>query len=1098
MAFALAKPDTAHYFHATLEQFCHAAVQDIRRLFYAAAAALTTLEHEPVELTYDETDHVFTLRHHNRLGSQLDDALCRIIRNHAASESAEVTRFAECALGDPFDEEEEVGSEQSDTPNVDDQALTTHLVNFDGINTYGKARAFHLRDLPPALRNRILSRHNILHLATTVSLRRVQLDPQNEQQVFGGSLGDKLPKLSDAEIDDMDWFFQLSRFGPFTRTIRLSAPRDPQPEVEPERYSGEEPRIGQWLQGMGDTRQVDPNAQPEMGGEQYKFASGRTLHNNALARVRKPKGIPLVDNQIFESPPVVQLDAESSGFAALMRPGAIGDAFSDSPSSDPESDEANPFESMRPVKVVEAAKSDTTSSGAFTPLPTPQGQGKGALVNAAPSSNASSSRPHPRSHFLSATASSQGAPISEGVFPNDGRSYARADRFGLTGDAANHVAWEKENAATLLSRPSKRAPRTYDEMASTRAESATASGRDSNIDSLAITAVTPMSYSETPLGGNEPWARNIVRPEIIVPMGNLVNTDVSLDDTSPPKAPQYPPGLANTYASVANTNRPKPRYPPGLYPPLGSIGDQRSNIVDATNAARVPRGSTHPATSQTTERNTSTKDTQEDDALISFPDEKSSTQTTPQEDDDLMSFKHDDDGPLIEYGKAPDEEAPRLYRTMGQQTRSKHQKKKNKASTNRSTPFRPAQLELPSPPPPPKPKQSTVIKKDVKAQVTAKPEQSLHLEQAIDNLLSSSSFDEKFSGVEIRFGLALMTDADDLVADRGLRSADMQEKLDDLLPEHRNAIFPQVLGRRLEDGVCLLRLPTTLKKSISPYAGEARLLETWQDAGLHGIHDMRSYEITIAVPGGCEWLLTFDPEEPEDVQIRPLKDVQQQTSIYIHYPERVWDARIRSRPNTSSSSNKPHADLNEPLERNIRTFLQTFHSTESGAASEDGLPDFEAIVPESAFVITNFLAKREFIRNMVMASDAPPPEDSIATGSGSTWVVSQVWDLHVQGSPLNRGRVNNSNNSVLAIFAQNEETMRSRGRVWWEACLKYEEAPRDDDNELEVLLNEVVARLDSVGMPSVPAAGGGGGGGGAGTVSGKGKAARGKEYVPYW
>jgi len=169
-----------------------------------------------------------------------------------------------------------------------------------------------------------------------------------------------------------------------------------------------------------------------------------------------------------------------------------------------------------------------------------------------------------------------------------------------------------------------------------------------------------------------------------------------------------------------------------------------------------------------------------------------------------------------------------------------------------------------------------------------KPESSLHLEQAIDNLLSSSSFDGKFSGVEIRFGLALMTDADDLVADRGLRSADMQEKLDDLLPEHRNVIFPQVLGRRLEDGGCLLRLPTTLTKSISPYAGEARLLETWQDAGLHGIHDTRSYEITIIVPGGCEWLLTFDPDEPADVQIRQLKEAQQQTSIYIHYPERVW------------------------------------------------------------------------------------------------------------------------------------------------------------------------------------------------------------------
>jgi hypothetical protein len=38
MALAIAKSDTAHYLHATLERLETVAIQDINRLFYATAA----------------------------------------------------------------------------------------------------------------------------------------------------------------------------------------------------------------------------------------------------------------------------------------------------------------------------------------------------------------------------------------------------------------------------------------------------------------------------------------------------------------------------------------------------------------------------------------------------------------------------------------------------------------------------------------------------------------------------------------------------------------------------------------------------------------------------------------------------------------------------------------------------------------------------------------------------------------------------------------------------------------------------------------------------------------------------------------------------
>jgi hypothetical protein len=1076
MALVTAKSDIAHYLHATLERFDTVAIQDISRLFYAAAAKVAAVEHELVELSYDESAHVFTLKHHNSFGGQLDEALGRIIRNYVASESDAVTRFAECALGDPLDDDE--FDSESEAQDEDWQALITHVVNFDGINTSGKARAFHLRDLPPVLRNRALRRHNIENLATTISLRRVRLDPKTEEHVFGGSLGTQLPNLSSAEQEDMEFLLRLLSFAEFVRKITIPGAHDPKPEVEHLRFAGKEPAIGQWLEGMGEAGQIDPEVQPEMGGEQFKFAHSRTLQNDSLARVRKPKGVPLADLQLPEGQPLEQPDAKpSGGFAALMRSDAISDAVSDS-------NDENPFEAMKQTRVAELAKSDnaSTSGGVFTPSSTSREQSVLTIATRAANALSYGSQQH-RSQNLVATPSSQGVPRSEGGFPTDGRSHAKADRWGLRGDAANHVAWENENAVSLLAHRAKRAPRTYDDLASTRAESAASvSGRDSRMDSAPIAAMTPMSYNETPLGGNEPWAKNIVRPDIFVPMGTLVNTDVV--DTSRPKAPQCPPGLANTYASVADTSRPKaPHYPPGFYPPLGSTEEQRPKIVNATNTARaslVNSRSQHPAASQTSGPKMSTKTTaQRDVDLMSFNDGDDSSKTTAQKDDNLMSFNDDDDAPFVEHGKAQDEEPPRLHRTMRQQAKNKHeQKKKNaKSNTSRSTTHRPAVLELPSPPPPPKPKPSPVAKPDAKAKGPIEPDRSMHIEQVVSNLFWSTSPDGEISGVEVQFGLALMTNAEDLTAERSVRSEEMQEKLDELPPQNRSTVFQPVLGRQREDGVYLLRLPTSLSGSLSPYVGEARLVETFMGEGPHDIRDRKMYEINITVPGSHEWLLVFDQDAPEDVEISLLEDVQQKPSIYIHYPERVWDARIRIR-----SAHPKHPELDKDLERNIQTFLKTFDSTRGvggGAAKTealDGLPDFEAVVPDNAFVVTNVLAKRELTRGLITRRS----EDT--TSSPPSWVVSEVWDLHVQPSSLAR-----AGGSSVVVFAKDEKTMRSQGRLWWEASLVYEKAPQEE-GELEALLNEVVEKLDSVGTPPVVAAR---------AKPDKGKKAK-QEYVPYW
>lgn len=151
----------------------------------------------------------------------------------------------------------------------------------------------------------------------------------------------------------------------------------------------------------------------------------------------------------------------------------------------------------------------------------------------------------------------QATSYSDASFPTHDRSYARTDRWGLTGDPINQVRWENENPGARLA-VRKRAPRTYGELQEDRAESASMSisvGRDRITQ--AVASFTPMSYAATVLGGSEPWVNRIVGPQTTVPTGELISTDENTQNAGRRNAPRFPPGL------------PPPGTSPGHFPPLG-------------------------------------------------------------------------------------------------------------------------------------------------------------------------------------------------------------------------------------------------------------------------------------------------------------------------------------------------------------------------------------------------------------------------------------------------------------------------------------------------------------------------------------------------
>ena len=985
MAHNLSTHTTAHYLHATLERFDRVAVQEIIRRFEGAATTVH-IEPGPYTLKYDERDHVFTLVCPSHVGSALNEKLGHIIRDYVASGATTVTRFAECDTEDLFYEDEEQPEEEDSPPLLDGPPPPDiHLVNFDGINLLGRAKAFRVHELPHALRIRAKNRHHE-NLANAITFRRVRWNQSSEQHEFDASVGRELPELSGDEKEDFGWLIDVLVFCEFTAKVTIPRAQDPEPGSRYLDLGEEEPTVRQWLEGTGRMRQDDPEDEPEMLGDAQRFASGPPLQLNTLGRVRKPLGMNLSELREPETP--VQPDRSeaqfNTSFAALMKSGADGD--SDTESSETASDEESVIGGIKPANVEELVRAASESSVAEELT---QPSDWSATDNDTDAALARTSAGHGRVGGVLTVGSKP--PQPEDNFPKYEKSYANVDGVGLCGDAVNQVNWENENAAELWTRRNNSTPRTYETLALSRAESVSISrqaGR--HLQSKHITSITPMSYAETPLGGDEPWANNVVPPTITVPTGTLINTAESVNGDGRPKAPLLPPRL---------------------FPPLGWSEKQQPTKTKPP-AARLGKFSTRASSNART--------TQPQDAQ---PNLHSSPKC--EEEEELLMVFDDDDLPPIERVQPQQEAKPRLFHTMRQQaSKNQNQKKKLKPSTTHAAAPRPAILELPSPPPAPRPQRENKPAECQKQSSDVKgeqpPESLIRLEQAIASLLKSSPQE---TDVVIQFGLALMTNAEKLAAKKALRCAELQDELDRLPGQHSS--FLTALGRKDKDGVYLLRLPTTLPGSESPYAGSSQLANAWVDCETYGINDRRLYEITIVAPGGREWMLVFDQESPEDVQITPA-DVHQQ-SVYVHYPLRVWDARVRLLP---AAGPEPES----VLKSKIMTFLQTFNTPK--ATSDEQRPFFDATIPDATFRVANVLVKRVLTTTL----------------RSGTWKVTQVCDLHVDP---NRGSV--------TAFAKPENIMEQEGRLWWEAALQY-----DGREDVGSTMNEIMERLDDVGWEPEP------------------------------
>lgn len=290
MAHNMSTHGTAHYLHASLEQFNRVAVQEVIRRFEGAASTID-IDPGPFSLKYDESDHVFSLICQSHVGVALNEKLGHIIRDYVASGATTLTRFAECDTEDLFCDDEEQLEEEVSPPLLHKSPPDIHVANFDGINPLGRAKAFRVNELPHALHVRAKTRHE--NLGNAITFRRVRWDQSSEKHLLDASVGRKLPNLSKEEIHDFTTLLEILAFSEFTAKVSIPNPRDLEPGFRHFEFIGERPTVSQWLEGTGNTRQIDPEDEPEMHGDAQRFASGLSLRPNTLGRVRRPLGMTL-------------------------------------------------------------------------------------------------------------------------------------------------------------------------------------------------------------------------------------------------------------------------------------------------------------------------------------------------------------------------------------------------------------------------------------------------------------------------------------------------------------------------------------------------------------------------------------------------------------------------------------------------------------------------------------------------------------------------------------------------------------------------------------------------------------------------------------
>jgi len=179
-----------------------------------------------------------------------------------------------------------------------------------------------------------------------------------------------------------------------------------------------------------------------------------------------------------------------------------------------------------------------------------------------------------------------------------------------------------------------------------------------------------------------------------------------------------------------------------------------------------------------------------------------------------------------------------------------------------------------------------------------------------------------------------------------------------------------------------------------------------------------------------------------DVPIAALDCPQVKRSVelaelYVHYPIRVWDARV----SVSTTSDDARALIDGSLADDsldmeaVEQFLATLRTV-------DAAPAFKINVPSNSFTVERVLAKREYTRTTTLGR----------------LVVTEVQELILESIDVP--------NANLQALCHPREAMIDAHSLWWEARVHIDDTSLVDAATVQNVLDCLVTQMDGVGYGS--------------------------------
>ena len=912
--------------------------------------------------------------------------------------------------------------------------LTLHAVNIEETSPTTPVTLYSL----PELSSRFFERTLVpLSSATHARWARIGLTMRITRtdhglHVFSGKPGDQPRTLSAVDETTMLNQAPFHRMGIFTQHDHERS------NARLWRFTTGEPSINQWLAGMGQTEQYEPDESSEMPRETEKLLIAEK--QRTVGRVRVPKGVSVLptdsDNEQEEKAAerVAAGSAMNSFHRLLHGKGAVATESEGSDdewhSADSTPDDAPSkrtfaalLHSKPPAQARTSSFHDVSNDVRPSSARTEEGVDKKAtsktssdLVSQTVGRTATAhAKPAGSNVHHSSTASeipehrsSSDGPSQTDSFISHGQQFAAVDKIGLTADAGAQAKWELGHGNPRGGND----PR-FPVPSSMTGTTASSGGGPSSIPASATASrATIRSYAETP-PITEPWANKVVRDDYIP--NNPVNDSTSRIHSTIKVHPRF----------LQQKNRSPPRASSNQQPLRATVANklpQQENMSPLpANGSQQPPQATVP------------------DDLIDFSEpERTNPMRRPLQPSWSQSTVHAEPTPPAD--QTEDEIVERLqvdlqdplarYYTMRQKA-GKGKKKSGNQKKNTSK----VELPIPEPPPPPRVPQKTGSK-----QATTLDTSSSSKPKAAD-VSSGSSRPAALSARE---------DAGDAGGAKSASEDAPQLDIEKLLHLARHT--PQCTVR-IDIGLILLKpldekalrkAPLTLQQAQTKVSAEcavsgttsfiSRLTSSPSDAHhilglLQGAAStVAAYTFEVRDQNGRLHEVRIPSGAPDQVQSRCTDGLAE---LFTHYPLRVWDAKAVV---TSTAWTADQALASEKL--------QQFAS--SLCSVDDEAPPTVAFHSPDGFAVETVFAKREYTR-------------SIDVGR---LVVTEVQELFLSAIPDPKGPLGNF--AVTKAVGTLRDEMVEHQRYWWEACVHVDD-PDASAADVNAVVDGLVTRMDGVG-----------------------------------